>query len=31
MLNDVLETEDYEKAALIRDEIKKRESGESQS
>jgi len=31
MLKDVLETEDYEKAALIRDEIKKRESGESQS
>lgn len=31
MLNDVLETEDYEKAALIRDEIKKRESGKSGS
>jgi bifunctional DNase/RNase len=29
MLDDVLATEDYEKAALIRDEIKKRESGEA--
>lgn len=28
MLNDVLATEDYEKAALIRDELKKREQSE---
>lgn len=31
MLKEVLETEDYEKAAMIRDEIKRRESGESDS
>ena len=31
MLNEVLETEDYEKAALIRDEIKKREQSEGSS
>ena len=31
MLKEVLETEDYEKAAMIRDEIKRRESEESDS
>ncbi len=31
LLSDVLETEDYEKAALIRDELKRRESGHSKS
>ena len=31
MLDDVLATEDYEKAALIRDELKKREESEGES